>query len=280
MKVGILPIFIFEGKPPAEKQEVLFERKKRKSKSLQTITDLEEEIEKNKSKDIPTADLETALEKARNSLIIVTWQHIDEVKHILKLLGIPIIEPDKLEAEQVASFMQNYGMVDFVISDDTDCLAFSANYVVRSQPKGKMQLVDKAAMLEKLEMSQETFVELCILCGSDYCPTIPKCGYVTSFRMMKKHRSFDTLMRSTDCPKNIPENFIERFKSAKDIFMNTAHFDTQRDTFETIVSGGMDAFNKLTVQEYLLGRQWTTPAITRFVTNYQKVYNSILTVGG
>jgi len=87
LAVGIVPIYIFDGKPPPEKKDVLIERSKKAaaSKLLAQTTDNPEE----------------ALKHEKGS-IRVKKHHIDDIKELFDLMGVSYIHPDG-EAEAYAS---------------------------------------------------------------------------------------------------------------------------------------------------------------------------------
>ena len=87
LAVGITPIYIFDGKPPIEKREVLDKRNKKaqESKLLSEQSTLQEDKQKHEKESIR-----------------VKKHHIDDIKYLFKLMGISYIHPDG-EAEAYAS---------------------------------------------------------------------------------------------------------------------------------------------------------------------------------
>lgn len=53
-------------------------------------------------------------------------------------------------------------------------------------------------ILKNLELSTEEFVDLCILLGCDYCPTIRGIGRKKSFELIQKHRNIETILDNID----------------------------------------------------------------------------------
>ena len=60
------------------------------------------------------------------------------------------------------------------------------------------------------------FVDICILCGCDYCPTIPKVGPIRAFQYIKQYGSIETMIDSGKFV--IPDGFKERFEKSRELF--------------------------------------------------------------
>ena len=58
---------------------------------------------------------------------------------------------------------------------------------------------------------------MCILCGCDYCPTIPKVGTIRSFNYIQNHKTIENLIESKKC-NNIPEEFIQKYANSRKLF--------------------------------------------------------------
>ena len=118
-----LPIFIFDGKPPEEKTEVLKERKEIKVRTETQIESLEkklEDMEDGEEKD----EIKNQISGLRQNLVYVKKEHFDDVRAILRFLGVLYFDPGEFnlegEAEHICATMQKKGIVDHVVSDDTD----------------------------------------------------------------------------------------------------------------------------------------------------------------
>ena len=45
-------------------------------------------------------------------------------------------------------------------------------------------------------MNHDQFIDMCILCGCDYCPTIPKIGPVRAMKLIQKYGSIDVFLET------------------------------------------------------------------------------------
>ena len=207
LAVGITPIYIFDGKPPVEKKEVLLERSKK--------------AEESKILSQTTQNPEEALKHEKSS-IRVKKHHIDDIKELFNLMGISYIHPEG-EAEAYASELCRIGFVDYVVTEDMDTLAHGCPRMIRNcmdksiKRKDVVSVIDLEDILKNFNMNMKEFLDLCILCGCDYCPSIPKVGTVRSFNYIQNFRNIEALIESKKC-NNIPEEFIQKYDSSRKLF--------------------------------------------------------------
>lgn len=144
-------------------------------------------------------------------------------------MGIPYLD-SPTEAEAQCAMMVKLGKAYAVASEDMDSLAFGANVLLRGfgsrrEPITEINLKD---VLEGLEMGILEFVDLCILCGCDYSPTIEGVGMTTALKLMKQLNSIEEVIRFIDAKTTgnykIPEYFP--YAEAREIFLNP---DVDRD---------------------------------------------------
>ena len=207
LSLGITPIYIFDGKPPIEKKTVLDGRAKK--------------AEENKILAGKSTTEEEALKYERNA-IRVKKHHITDIKHLFDLMGVSYIHPDG-EAEAYASELCRIGYVDYVVTEDMDTLVYGCPKMIRNcldksiKRKDVVSVINLDILLKDFEMDMKEFIDLCVLCGCDYCPSIPKVGPVKSFNYIKTHKTIEALIESKTCP-NIPVEFIEKYSKARILF--------------------------------------------------------------
>ena len=209
LSFGIEPIFVFDGKPPEEKKEVLNERNKKVSDSKILMEQTEDTEEKKK------------LEK---STIRIKKEHIEDLKKLFTLMGVSYVHPN-CEAETYAAYLCKENIVYGVYSEDMDTLAFGSPYLIRNcidktiKRKDVVSVFSLEKILQGFNMNYDQFVELCILSGCDYCGTIPRIGNVRAFAGIHKHSNATNFINSLD-PNNIPENYQEKLTKAKSLFID------------------------------------------------------------
>jgi len=220
LKRGILPVFIFDGVPPEAKKNTLDKRSKQKSKIEGRIKDLilKRDIStqsctpllgtQSDEDDIDLKlDIDLEIEKLNKQVTYVTKSHRHDCKYLLKLLGIPVIESNG-EAETTCAALQKRGIIDYTYTEDTDALTFGAAKVLRTAKKIERVIeTDLMEILEKMELSMDSFIDFCILCGCDYTTTIPKIGPITALTLINKYRNIENIIENLDSKYSIPEDF-------------------------------------------------------------------------
>lgn len=209
---GITPVYVFDGKAPAMKMIELQKReeKRLKAEKLSEGADKEELIKQEKRK------------------VKVNGEHVDDCKRLFKLMGIPHITAPS-ESEAYCAFLCKKGLVKGVATEDMDALCFGTPLLLRNMNKsnttnknrtGNKKLdVDEYnlnVILKELEITMDSFIDLCIMMGCDYCDTIKGIGYKRAYDFIKKHGSIEEIIKEEKV--EIPENFD--FKSAREIFKN------------------------------------------------------------
>jgi flap endonuclease-1 len=186
----IKPFYIFDGKPPPEKNDVIIGRanERQRKEDLRTVlTNMIENSSSSTSKEeqVPPTPIinddkyalykNMAPEELKKELenipkpIIITAQYKANVKRLFDMMGIPYVVAQG-EAERLCAKLNRMGVVYGCISEDTDILAnggvrFITGY---SNTSNKVVEYNLDGILEKLELSYEQFVDICILCGCDY----------------------------------------------------------------------------------------------------------------
>ena len=203
LKRGIMPIFVFDGAPPDAKNAILTKRVRQKTKIEEKIQLLTAKLEENEE----TIQIEEEIVKLSKQVTYVTRTHRQECKYLLRLLGIPVIEANG-EAEATCVALQKKKDVEYTFTEDTDALTFGSPVVLRSARKlEKVIEVNLDELLTGLKLTMNQFIDFCILCGCDYCPTIPKIGPVTSLNLIQEHENIENIINTLPSKYNIPENF-------------------------------------------------------------------------
>jgi hypothetical protein len=166
----IKPIFIFDGKPPPEKKELLIKRRMDKLEAEKKYMDIKKNImddiniDKNKKEE---ALLE--MELLKKQFIRIKDEDIHKVKELLTFYGIKYYDANG-EADQLCAYLVNNDKAWGCISDDMDMFLYGCKNVIRhiSLLKHTAVLYDNQLILKELKMSQKLFCEIMILSGTDY----------------------------------------------------------------------------------------------------------------
>jgi flap endonuclease-1 len=216
IEVGIKPVYVFDGKPPAFKAAVQEERSEaRAAAELKWKAALEKgEIEKVRLYAQASARL--------------TDDMIDEAKKLLDVMGIAWVQAPS-EGEAQAAWMCKQGQVWAVGSQDWDSLLFGAERLVRNLAiTGKRKLPKKEAyieikpeivelknVLENLTINLDQLICLGILTGTDYNPGgIKGIGPKTALKIVREKKSFKGIFGALEWPfAASPEQIFDFFKN-------------------------------------------------------------------
>jgi len=205
LAVNITPIYVFDGKPPESKGQTIQQRHDKVAKAKEAIEKAESQVMKNH------------LEK---QTIRLTKQHVDDIKQLLDMMGVSYVQANG-EAEAYASEMCRQGFVDYVVTEDMDTLAFGCPRMIRTcldrsiRRPDVISVIDLQTILDGFSMNYTEFVDLCILCGCDYCSNIPRIGNKTAFNLVTKHKSIEAILPHA---KNVPEDYCEKYKKSRELF--------------------------------------------------------------
>ncbi|PIA18160.1 PIN domain-like protein [Coemansia reversa NRRL 1564] len=128
---------------------------------------------------------------------------------------------DTRESEGVCAHLCRHGVAEAVCSEDLDVVVFGARLLRGFYSAGTstaMRLVDVQVACTELGLSHRAFVDLCILCGTDFASTIEKVGSITALRLM---REFGSIERILDSGKFCPRPGFH-FQIARDVFLADA----------------------------------------------------------
>jgi flap endonuclease-1 len=225
MENGVKPIWVFDGKPPEMKSKELAKRKEMKEKA----EDERKEAEK-------AGDWEKVKQMAGRS-IRVTDAMMADAKKLVRLMGAPVVEAP-CEAEAQCAELVKLGLAFATASEDMDSLTFGTHYLLRgfNSKKEPICQIDLKVLLEDFGMTQEEFVDLCILCGCDYTFTIQGMGPVTAFKLIKEHGNIEKVIEKVEETNKdetkkrkfvVPENF--NFEGSRELFLRP---DVNRDKDE------------------------------------------------
>ncbi|KAF0047173.1 hypothetical protein F2P81_000806 [Scophthalmus maximus] len=126
------------------------------------------------------------------------------------------------DAEALCAQLVREGTADAVASEDMDTLPFGANILIRQlNAKRDSEVVEYSLpkLLEKLQISQEEFVDLCILLGCDYCDKITGLGPKKALTLIQKHRTIENVVLHINRQTH-PVPHFWKYKEARKIFLD------------------------------------------------------------
>ena len=182
LNMGIIPVYVFDGKPPSIKYKTIEERKDTRKKALEKMNHSNTDDDKIKY-------------FKRSSQ--VTHEQWEQCKELLDTMGIPYINAPE-EADSQCAYLVKMGLVDSVLTEDLDILTFGSLKIIRNITSYKIETTEIVLkdLLDKLELTYDQFIDFCILLGTDY-----NCGFIDVkpriiYEHYKKHKNINNTIES------------------------------------------------------------------------------------
>ena len=242
---NIIPVFVFDGKPPAEKNDTIAFRKKTKLNARdeyyrlkQILDDIESdvvgsdcdsandtgnkttvELDEETTVHIPSnsADIRAMMSKLKKKFVILKSDHIQNAKMLLQAYGMTYIESPG-EADMLCAKLVAKNIVYACLSEDTDMFVYGCSRVLRylSLTASTAILYDFQEIIKTLDMTTYEFRQLCIIYGCDYLPKNENQNYknmtiFNSYKMFKNYKDYLKQMNSdtiniNETNENTPEH--------------------------------------------------------------------------
>lgn len=222
---NIKVIFVFDGKAPEEKNKEKHKRALKKRAQYDRVEKLEQDLmnykKNNKeishdlwninnkkvlpSKLLPNEKLfsfskvDTYVKKLRSQIIEISEKDFIILRELLTLFGIPFIKA-KGEAEILCSKFVKNNFADAVLTKDSDVLACCTHTMLCdiNLAEKEFTVIKLQKILDALELNENSWVDLCIMCGTDFNENIPNIGPIRSFNLIKKYKTLETISEHID----------------------------------------------------------------------------------
>lgn len=177
-KYNIKPLFIFDGKPPNEKQDLLNERLKCKeiaenkfNKLSIEFTNLLNNNSNNNNIELTKRvnSLEKEIELCKKTMTKLSYKDVIDVKKLISHMGENYYE-SYTEADCIIAKLAKENKVWGCLSEDMDMFIYGCPIVLRyfSLIKEEVVVYDLNKILKNLNLTHNEFKEICILSGTDY----------------------------------------------------------------------------------------------------------------
>ena len=193
---GFQLVYVFEGKPPASKQAELNRRNERQSHS----------------------------ERPR-----LSSKQVDECKALLGLMGVPYIDAPG-EAESQCVELVKKGKCHAVASEDLDVLPLGGEVLIRSlkfsndHPTATKIVLSQ--VLLQMNLTHDSFVDLCILLGCDYANKIPNIGKAKAVEKIQHYKTIENILSTLDYREHpVSKNWMHDVEDARRTFKHPVVHD-------------------------------------------------------
>jgi flap endonuclease-1 len=163
----ITPVFVFDGKPPDEKRDLIAKRVESKKRIEATYVRISKKLE-DSTGDARTL-LESELKLLKNTFLRVTREHILTAKRLLDSYGVHYI--DALgEADATCARLVLSGDAWACLSNDMDMLVYGCRRVLRdlNLVSRTVDIYDMKSILQDMNMPMKLFREVMVISGTDY----------------------------------------------------------------------------------------------------------------
>ncbi|KAH9959585.1 hypothetical protein BC827DRAFT_1212397 [Russula dissimulans] len=149
----------------------------------------------------------------------ITQQMIAQIMVMLRLFGIPYITAP-MEAEAQCATLVELGLVEGIITDDSDVFLFGGARVYKNMfnQSKTVECFFLADFARELGIDREKLVQLAYLLGSDYVEGLPGVGPVVAMELLKEFPGSDSLHKFKDWWKRVqsgrdkPEESQSKFR--------------------------------------------------------------------
>jgi flap endonuclease-1 len=159
---GIRPLYVFDGKPPKEKQKVI-ERRKLKSGKKQTDG---------------------------------FYEKIKELKKYFESKEIVYLESIS-ETDFMCSKLSENNLIDGCLTDDMDFLTLGSKHIYREYTQRSDRVIEYNLENILKEFNRNEFIDICIYLGCDYCENIQqyvnKKTEIDIYELFKKYNSLENI---------------------------------------------------------------------------------------
>jgi len=219
----IIPIFIFDGKPPEEKKDILKKRLICKINAEKKYNEIQKQLEDDTKTESDKKELIVELQTLKKKFIRIKDKEIQTIKTLLTLYDVKYYEAEG-EADQICAKFVLSGIAWGCVSDDMDMFVYGCTRVLRHMSLLKHTFIfyNINSILKDLDMHMTSFRQIAILSGTDYNISNETNLYET-MEYYKKYKSIKKECHVWESKEKTNIN-IEIYKECE--FYNWLYFNT------------------------------------------------------
>ena len=211
---NIIPLFVFDGKPPKEKNDLLQKRKNDKKEAEMKYKELETRLlDVSDTSEEEKKEMRDNMESLKKDFVRVHHTDIENVKLLIQSYGVSYIEAPG-EADKLCAKMVCKNKAYACLSEDMDLFVYGCNRVLRyiSLLKRTVIMYDLKNMLVDLNLTMDEFQSICIVSGTDYnidnendTNLLKTVKYFKKYKQSDKLDFYEWLCDNTTYIKNISD---------------------------------------------------------------------------
>jgi 5'-3' exonuclease len=133
--------------------------------------------------------------RSQNHLLPIYREDFETVKSLCVASGIATLDAH-MEAEKLCAMLCLEHKVDAIMTEDSDAYVYGTPRILCKVGMGRCTEVCIAQMLAELNMTEKTFVDMCIRCGTDYAPSISGIGPMRAYKSIMTYGSIEAVAAS------------------------------------------------------------------------------------
>ncbi|WVF72498.1 hypothetical protein IAT40_007314 [Kwoniella sp. CBS 6097] len=212
---GISPYVVFDGGPLPAKKGTEVSRAKSRAENLERARSMESQGRWREARDFYTKCVDITPEMAYQLIKALRAENVDYV-----------VAP--YEADAQLCFLEREGIVDGIITEDSDLLVFGCRQVVfKLDGNGHCVWIhrDNLATIRDFPMhgwTDDQFRRMAMLSGCDYLDSIPGIGLKTAHRLLRRFNTVEKLLQHVRMEGTliVPPNYQVDFNQAELAFIH------------------------------------------------------------
>ncbi|KZS98264.1 PIN domain-like protein [Sistotremastrum niveocremeum HHB9708] len=209
---GIQPYLVFDGGPLPAKKGTEQERQKRRDENFARASELAKAGKHSQARDYYV------------KCVDVTPQMAYQLIKALRVEAVPyVVAP--YEADAQLTYLERSGIVDGIITEDSDLLVFGARTVLfKFDISGSVVTISRAhfgnihsGTFSLVGWTDTEFREMAMLSGCDYLASIPGIGLITAWKLLRKYKTVEKVLQfiRLEGAKKIPSSYLDSFRMAE-----------------------------------------------------------------
>jgi|688.fasta_scaffold513989_1 flap endonuclease-1 len=182
-KYNIIPVFVFDGIAPKIKEKTLKSRSEFQNYMKQKYYNAVTQDEKKKYYFMKSD---------------ITYQEIKDCIELISLFNYTIIESLEEADSQLAELSKSH-IIDYIATDDMDILVFGGNKILKNftvSDKKKIQEINLDTFKKETNLNQSQIIDLSILLGCDYCPSVKGVGTIGAYKLIKEYGNLNSILKT------------------------------------------------------------------------------------
>ncbi|KAG9032667.1 Rad2 nuclease [Tulasnella sp. JGI-2019a] len=222
---GVEPYLVFDGGPLPAKRGTETDRAKRREENLARANELTSQGLHSQARDLYVKCVDVTPAMAHQVIKALKLEHVSYV-----------VAP--YEADAQLAYLELNGMVDGIVTEDSDLLVFGCkNVLFKLDPDGNCVSIrrERLGSVSDAPMSgwgDKEFREMAILSGCDYLPSVVGLGIKTAHKYLRKYKTVEKVLQFIRLESNmkVPPGYLNALRQAELPFQHQRVYDprTQR----------------------------------------------------